>query len=425
MTAETARRLLIVDDEPQLLAMLQVYFTGAGYAVETAPDVREAAQKLAERFDAVLLDIKLRGGNGADLLPKARLRNPRAGIFLMTGAPSLDTLIAAKQHGAAAYFRKPLNLAQVDERLRAFLGEEPRPVIEGAVVVVGSGLRERLGDRLARVQAVACEEEEAAFQAALQQHRPRAILADAGAPTTRPFLQACRGRGRDAACFVLVSDEDSLDAANDLLFGEGATACVPADASQEQVEQSLRAALELFEVQQMDAESPAEEIPPRCEHAHPYRNGYYCLAPGACPYGAFQGGWIFLDGKEYQKCLKRPFVLQAPEQAGFVSIAGRPDPPKCMESRKRLMALVRRGKTELIIDALGLTHAPYNLFEALADVSAELARRHGESAMSVINLSEQLLDEFKRAMPNKGVRFYGPRMVDQPGAFARWGTRFD
>ena len=425
MTADAKRRLLIVDDEPEILATLGQYFRGAGYAVETAADVPEALLKLSGGYDVVLSDIRLPGESGIEFLRQAREHNPQMGFFLMTGFPVLETLIAAKQHGAVAYFRKPLDMAAVDARVRAFLGDEVPSVIDGVVLVVGAALRDRLGDRLGRLESVVCDDDEAPFLAALRQQRPRVILADVGSPSTPGLLRACPRRGRDAVCFVLVSDEQAVEAAEDLLFGMGASACVPADAPRDQLEASLRGAVEGFETRRMDTDSPVEEVPPRCEYAQPYRNGYYCLAPGACPYGLFQGGWIVLDGKEHQKCLKRPFLVHTPDLIGFVSIAGRPDSSKCMEYRRCLMAQVRGGKKELIIDALGLTHGHYNLYEVLADVSVELARRHTDSTVSVINLSEALLDEFKRAMPTKGVRLFGPRMVDQPATFARWGTRFD
>jgi hypothetical protein len=205
----------------------------------------------------------------------------------------------------------------------------------------------------------------------------------------------------------------------------GASACIPADVTQDRLEGAMRGALEDFETQRLEAEMPAEAFPPRCEHANPHRNGYYCLAPGACPYGPFQGGWIALEDKEFLKCLKRPFLVPPGDEVAFVSITGGPGPVKCQEYRKRLMALVHRGKKQVIIDALKLTHAHNHLFEALADVAVELTKVHDGSAISVINLSDVLLDEFKRAIPNKGLRFCGPRMLDHSNSFARWNSRFE
>ena len=120
------RRLLIVDDELQVRKMLETYFTEAGYRVATAEDVQAAIAKLPEGFDAVLTDIKMPGASGIDFLQQARRSNPKLGVFLITGHATLETVIDAKQYGAVAYFRKPLNLTEVDSRLRAFLGEDAR-----------------------------------------------------------------------------------------------------------------------------------------------------------------------------------------------------------------------------------------------------------------------------------------------------------
>ena len=45
--------------------------------------------------------------------------------------------------------------------------------------------------------------------------------------------------------------------------------------------------------------------------AKAYRNGYYCLSQGGCPYGPYRGGWIAIEGKEFQKCLKRPLLVES------------------------------------------------------------------------------------------------------------------
>jgi hypothetical protein len=45
--------------------------------------------------------------------------------------------------------------------------------------------------------------------------------------------------------------------------------------------------------------------------------------------------------------------------------------------------------------------------------------------MHILNLTPALQEEFRKAMTNKGVRFYGVRMVDERSTFERWGTRFE
>lgn len=117
-------RLLIVDDEPQVRRMLETYFVDAGYDVTAVPDVPTALARLPEGFDVVLSDIKMPEIGGIEFLRHARQVAPKVGIFLITGYPTVETIIDAKQYGAAGYLRKPLKLVEVDSRLRAFLHGE-------------------------------------------------------------------------------------------------------------------------------------------------------------------------------------------------------------------------------------------------------------------------------------------------------------
>jgi len=184
-----------------------------------------------------------------DFLQQARRINPKLGVFFITGYPTLETVIDAKQLGAVAYFRKPLNLAQVESRLRAFLGEDGESLIEGGVLVVTHGLMARLKDRLTRFQTVVSPSDEGAFLAEVSQQRPRAVLAYAGAPETPQLLRAYQRLGRDANSFLLVSDDQTLDATNEMLFNHGVSGCIPLEASREVVERRIRDAVNLRETQ--------------------------------------------------------------------------------------------------------------------------------------------------------------------------------
>jgi DNA-binding NtrC family response regulator len=130
---------LIVDDEAEIRFTLAQYFGGVGYAVETAADVPEGLEKLSRGVDIVLSDVKMPGESGIDLLRQARRVNPDVGVFLITGYPTLDTMIDAKQFGAVALFRKPLKLAELDARLRAFLNTVVERAADGGAAEGGGG----------------------------------------------------------------------------------------------------------------------------------------------------------------------------------------------------------------------------------------------------------------------------------------------
>jgi DNA-binding response OmpR family regulator len=405
--------------------MLKDHFESVGYVVDAVQGASEALEKLSFAYDVVISDVMMPKVSGIDLLREVRNRKPAVLVFLITACPALDTLNAAKRFGAVAYFRKPLKLMEIEARIRGFLEESPGSALGGRLLVVGEELLARLGDRLVRFSTISCAAEQHSFLQAVGEQRPKAILADVGAPATAGLLRAYQALGREANSFLLVSDEASLDAANVLLFDQGAAGCVPLEATRAVVERCVRDAVQLRELQKLDQQGRVEELTNKCMFAKAYRNGYYCLKQGACPYGPFQGGWIAIEGKEYQKCAKRPLLVPALDQVGFATWSGRVDPLKAIELRKQLMTLVRERKRELVIDAQGLEGAPFNLFEILSDVHAELVKSHPDGLVHVINLTPPLQEEFRKAMINKGVRFYGVRMVDERSTFERWGTRFD
>jgi DNA-binding NtrC family response regulator len=79
-------RILIVDDEPAIGALLRMAFARAGYQVQIADNV--AAAKLAcatEEFDAILSDVVMPDGNGHELMRWIAVNRPEAATILMTG----------------------------------------------------------------------------------------------------------------------------------------------------------------------------------------------------------------------------------------------------------------------------------------------------------------------------------------------------
>jgi CheY-like chemotaxis protein/anti-anti-sigma regulatory factor len=425
MAVATKRRLLIVDDETEIRETLAQYFSRLGYRVDMAADGSEALGKLPNGFEAMLADIRMPGMDGIDLLQQARRLNPGIGVFLITGYPSLDTLVEAKQYGAVAYFRKPLRLMEIDSQLRAFLGEDATSLIAGRVLVVGEELEARVASRLSRFQVQGCQASEVAFLNAVRELRPKAVLADAADAATPALLREYQKQAPRHCSFLLVCSDASLDAANELLFGQGATGCIPLEAPQEVFEQLIKEAVEQREAEPADRQGRIEALAHKCTFAKAYRNGYYCMSQGGCPFGPYRGGWIAIEGKEFQKCLKRPLLVDSLESVGMVAWEGRIEAARTPELRRQLLELVRERKHELIIDAQGLEAAHVSLFEVLTDVHAELRRGQPDGVIHIINLPESLLAEFTKVTVDTGIRCSGPRMVDQRSNFERWGSRFD
>ena len=118
----TARaRILVVDDEPQILRAMQLTRRGAGYTVETAETAQEALMKAAMRPpDAIILDLLLPDGNGSDVCRELRAWTT-APVLVLSAVGEESEKIAALDAGADDYVTKPFSGDELLARLRAAL----------------------------------------------------------------------------------------------------------------------------------------------------------------------------------------------------------------------------------------------------------------------------------------------------------------
>ena len=101
-------RILIVDDEEEILNMLRRNLELEGFDVTTTPRPEEAISLMKENlFNMVLLDIKMPGMSGFDLLREFKRINPLANIIMMTAYSSMAHVVDCLGHGAMDYFIKP------------------------------------------------------------------------------------------------------------------------------------------------------------------------------------------------------------------------------------------------------------------------------------------------------------------------------
>jgi NtrC-family two-component system response regulator AlgB len=101
-------RILLVDDDRQILRSFRLVLETAGYQVETAGDTRAAEQKLAEAvFDLCFLDLRIGEDSGLDLLPKLRQSAPWMRVVMVTGESSVPMAVEAMKLGASDFLIKP------------------------------------------------------------------------------------------------------------------------------------------------------------------------------------------------------------------------------------------------------------------------------------------------------------------------------
>ncbi len=103
------QRVLVVDDEPELVRMLGMTLDAAGFvAVGAASGERALELASQQEFDAALVDKNLgRGIDGVEVLRHLRMRQPRCACIIMTAFPSMRSAVEALRIGAHDYIEKP------------------------------------------------------------------------------------------------------------------------------------------------------------------------------------------------------------------------------------------------------------------------------------------------------------------------------
>lgn len=103
------RRVLVVDDNEVVRLSYLRSLTGAQCSVETAWNGDEALVAMEEQpFDVVLLDLRMPGMNGMEVLKAIKQRWPETEVVVITGYPSIETAKEAVQLGAHNYLAKPV-----------------------------------------------------------------------------------------------------------------------------------------------------------------------------------------------------------------------------------------------------------------------------------------------------------------------------
>lgn len=145
-------RVLVVDDEPDITALVAYHLAKAGYRVSTAANGRDALNAASEeRPDVVVLDVMLPGVGGYDVLSELR-RRPETrdvGVILLTARRDEPDRIQGLSLGADDYLTKPFSPAELVLRVQALLRRLTAPAVSsGSVVVVGRLVIDRAAHRV-------------------------------------------------------------------------------------------------------------------------------------------------------------------------------------------------------------------------------------------------------------------------------------
>lgn len=103
----TAKRVLVVEDDPDILAMVDLFLTGEGYEVVAAPSGAEALPA-AEGIDAIVLDLKMPRMSGVDFARRYRTQGGDAPIIVLSASQDIERL--GHEIGAAQVISKPFDM---------------------------------------------------------------------------------------------------------------------------------------------------------------------------------------------------------------------------------------------------------------------------------------------------------------------------
>jgi DNA-binding response OmpR family regulator len=115
-------KILIVEDEIDLLNAISEFLIKQGYICELADHFELADEKLSiYEYDVILLDITLPDGNGLELFKSIKEHNPKAGVIIISARNSLDDKVNGLDLGADDYMTKPFQLNELNSRIKAIL----------------------------------------------------------------------------------------------------------------------------------------------------------------------------------------------------------------------------------------------------------------------------------------------------------------
>jgi DNA-binding response OmpR family regulator len=115
-------KILIVEDEPDLVSSLLAFSKKENYQADVASTYSEATERISlYDYDCILLDINLPDGNGLQLLSHLKSINKTNGVIITSARNSLDDKIKGLDMGADDYLTKPFHLSELNARIQAVI----------------------------------------------------------------------------------------------------------------------------------------------------------------------------------------------------------------------------------------------------------------------------------------------------------------
>ncbi|HEB69179.1 MAG TPA: response regulator transcription factor [Desulfobulbus sp.] len=141
-------RILIVDDEPELVEQIRLALAGQKYIVDTALDGEKAMDRIyVAPYDLILLDIMLPKKDGFEVLQQLRNEKKSTPVLMLTARGNLEDRIKGLDLGADDYLAKPFSMEELLARIRALLrrsNAQVSPILRIGAISLNTASREAL-----------------------------------------------------------------------------------------------------------------------------------------------------------------------------------------------------------------------------------------------------------------------------------------
>jgi DNA-binding response OmpR family regulator len=115
-------KILIVEDEVELLNTAKEYLLTEGYICEEAPTYRQAFEKVnVFEYDCIVVDIGLPDGNGLSIVQELKSKLSNTGIIIISARNALEDRLDGLNIGADDYLTKPFHLSELNARIKSIL----------------------------------------------------------------------------------------------------------------------------------------------------------------------------------------------------------------------------------------------------------------------------------------------------------------
>ncbi|RAV30201.1 response regulator transcription factor [Sinomicrobium soli] len=113
-------KILIIEDEKELVGVMQTALEKENYLVESASDFHSALDKIVGyEYDCILLDLMLPGGDGLDLLSEIKKLKKKDAVIIISARDAVDDKVLGLDLGADDYLAKPFHLAELNARVKS------------------------------------------------------------------------------------------------------------------------------------------------------------------------------------------------------------------------------------------------------------------------------------------------------------------